>query len=483
MPGKCAISAGPMSIIGRAALGCNASSGTSGFWWPLNIVLTLITGGIRITFTPFPGAETEVWISINGGAYTLITTLGLNINTYDYLHDPGVDISVKLRSKIDTTVLNIPNTLAAADLSSGIVRVTWLDNNTEASLFELWANIAGGGFSLLATILPGVQLYDHNVGQGVNVIYKIRAKEGTLPIYSGYSSTVTITSQVWTSVPTVSTTAISALLAITASSGGNVTSDGGASVTARGVCWSLSANPTISDSKTSDGTGTGVFSSNLTGLSSNKTYHVRAYATNSIGTAYGADVQFTTTHLLYDTFTDTNGVRLKNHTMDIGAGWSEPNEPTGQWSISGNKAILSANGLWCQAVAEGGRADIDISIEVAMPAYANYAVGICFRFQDVSNYWALWISRTTNGTPKCSLYAFPGGTTNAVDITQEDNVTHILRLVVNGNDLKGYWNGVVGPQLTSTLLNDKTKHGLSQYMSNSPVYPNAPIDNFIADTL
>jgi len=96
--------------------------------------------------------------------------------------------------------------------------------------------------------------------------------------------------------PTVITMAISSITATTASSGGNVTSDGGASVTAKGVCWSTSTNPTTSDSHTSDGTGTGSFTSSITGLSAGTTYHVRAYATNSAGTGYGSDVTFKTSY-------------------------------------------------------------------------------------------------------------------------------------------------------------------------------------------
>jgi hypothetical protein len=73
-----------------------------------------------------------------------------------------------------------------------------------------------------------------------------------------------------------------------------VTSDGGASVTARGVCWSTSADPTTGDSTTSNGSGTGTFTSSITGLSPNTTYYVRAYATNSVNTSYGSEVSFTT---------------------------------------------------------------------------------------------------------------------------------------------------------------------------------------------
>jgi len=79
----------------------------------------------------------------------------------------------------------------------------------------------------------------------------------------------------------------------TAEGGGSVTDDGFADITARGVCYSQVENPTISDQKTSDGTGQGVFTSKLSQLAPGFTYHVRAYATNSVGTSYGSDVVFT----------------------------------------------------------------------------------------------------------------------------------------------------------------------------------------------
>jgi len=108
-------------------------------------------------------------------------------------------------------------------------------------------------------------------------------------------------------LPILSTTAASAITTTTASSGGNISSDGGGSNTARGVCWSTSQNPTIAlTTKTSDGTGTGSFSSNLTGLSPNTLYYVRAYATNSTGTAYGNQVSFTTASITNPVDVDGN---------------------------------------------------------------------------------------------------------------------------------------------------------------------------------
>jgi len=101
-----------------------------------------------------------------------------------------------------------------------------------------------------------------------------------------------------TDSPVVSTTAISSIAATTATSGGDVTSEGSSVVTTRGVCWSAAASPTIADSKTTDGTGVGVFTSSITGLTPGTLYHLRAYATNSNGTGYGEDVTFSTSSLI-----------------------------------------------------------------------------------------------------------------------------------------------------------------------------------------
>ena len=95
-------------------------------------------------------------------------------------------------------------------------------------------------------------------------------------------------------LPTVTTSSIGDITTNSAVCGGNVTSDGGSSVTAKGVCWSTAQNPTINSKKTNDGSGSGSYSSNLTNLSDNTKYYVRAYATNSKGTAYGETISFTT---------------------------------------------------------------------------------------------------------------------------------------------------------------------------------------------
>ncbi|MFN5830617.1 MAG: fibrobacter succinogenes major paralogous domain-containing protein, partial [Bacteroidota bacterium] len=88
---------------------------------------------------------------------------------------------------------------------------------------------------------------------------------------------------------------IGSITSSSASSGGNITNNGGTNVTQRGVVWSTNANPTTANSSTSNGIGNGSFASNLIGLTASTTYYVRAYAINSAGTSYGNQVSFTTT--------------------------------------------------------------------------------------------------------------------------------------------------------------------------------------------
>lgn len=116
---------------------------------------------------------------------------------------------------------------------------------------------------------------------------------------------------------------ISNITYTSADCGGTITSDGGAKVTERGVCWSTNQNPTISDNKTIDGNGEGSFASNLTNLTPLTTYYVRSYATNSKGTSYGNEISFSTMfgivfnpNLTYGTMTDIDGNLYK--TIQIG---------------------------------------------------------------------------------------------------------------------------------------------------------------------
>lgn len=130
----------------------------------------------------------------------------------------------------------------------------------------------------------------------------------------------------------------------TASSGGNITDNGGSTVTARGVVWNTSGNPTISDSKTIDGSGIGSYISNLTSLSPSTTYYVRAYATNNISTAYGNEQTFTTTALSLPA-TDIDGNTY--NTVQIGTQvWMSENLKTSRYRNGGSIPYVVGNTEW-----------------------------------------------------------------------------------------------------------------------------------------
>ena len=126
-----------------------------------------------------------------------------------------------------------------------------------------------------------------------------------------------------TDIPSLTTTLISSITTTSASSGGNITDDGGAEVTARGVCWGTAAKPEITGSKTSDGKGIGSFTSSITGLTPNTKYYVRAYATNSEGTAYGNEQTFTTNQVVGATVTTTKPSSITSTTAASGGNISD----------------------------------------------------------------------------------------------------------------------------------------------------------------
>jgi hypothetical protein len=99
-------------------------------------------------------------------------------------------------------------------------------------------------------------------------------------------------------IPTVTTATVSQVSQTTAVSGGSISDNGGSKVTARGICWSISQNPETSSDKTEDGSGDGSFISSMSGLTPNTKFYVRAYATNSEGTAYGNEITFTSAAVL-----------------------------------------------------------------------------------------------------------------------------------------------------------------------------------------
>lgn len=138
--------------------------------------------------------------------------------------------------------------------------------------------------------------------------------------------------------PIVTTAGITEITQTSAKSGGEIADNGGQPVTARGICWNTSNNPTITDDKTSDGEGDGAFISNLTGLDPGTLYYVRAYATNSEGTGYGSSISFTTGTVGFATI-------VINSVLDIA---SSSFMVKGEVTASGGGSVTSRGFCWSQ---------------------------------------------------------------------------------------------------------------------------------------
>jgi len=154
--------------------------------------------------------------------------------------------------------------------------------------------------------------------------------------------------------PFLTTFNITDITFTTAISGGIISSDGGSPITEKGVCWSTNENPTVKDDRTMDGAGTGNFTSDIVCLSFATTYYVRAYATNSAGTAYGNQQSFTTPgnnpiifnpDLEYGSVTDIEGNCYK--TIEIsGHTWMAENLRTSRYTDGSPIPKVNEKEVW-----------------------------------------------------------------------------------------------------------------------------------------
>lgn len=206
-----------------------------------------------------------VWIG-SGGPATFTNTFSQPVNDMVYnitASDPGEIITIT--TNLGTTSITYTDGTCPAGMSISGNVITCVSSN------------AGGRFLVHASSNFTSVTFSHNGGM------------------NGSTMTMCFDAVFESLGPTVTTAAISSITDNSAMSGGDVTNDGGATVTVRGVCWNTTGAPTTADDYTTDGTGLGTFTSSLTGLIPGTTYHVRAYATNSVGTGYGEELIFTTT--------------------------------------------------------------------------------------------------------------------------------------------------------------------------------------------
>jgi uncharacterized protein (TIGR02145 family) len=251
-------------------------------------------------------------------------------------------------------------------------------------------------------------------------------------------------------IPVLTTSVISNITLNGASSGGNITSNGGADITARGVVWSTSPNPTISlTTKTTDGVGVGTFTSNLISLIPNTTYYVRAYATNSAGTAYGNEVSFITVSIQLPVLTTT---AISNITLSTASSGGIITSDGGGtitargvvWSTSQNPTIAlttktidgSGSGIFNSSITS-----LAANTQYYVRAYATNSAGTAYGNQE----------NFTSPTATASLYpsntVFCNGTVTAiVDVT-------------NPNTGKTWMDRNLGASQVATSSSDAAAYG------------------------
>ena len=154
-----------------------------------------------------------------------------------------------------TTVVPVPPTnLIGTVASSTQINLTWTDNSTNETGFKIERRTGSENYAIVGNANADILTYsDTGLLPSTNYIYRIYSynSAGKSPTYSNE-----ITVKTTAVIATISTAAVSSITQTTAISGGTITNDGGATITARGVCWSTSANPTIAlATKTSDGSG------------------------------------------------------------------------------------------------------------------------------------------------------------------------------------------------------------------------------------
>lgn len=159
--------------------------------------------------------------------------------------------------------------------------VCWSTSNSSPSLSDSFSE-DGTGSGFFTSTITGL------AGCGTTVYIRAYATNSTGTGYGNLSSVTTGLS------PVVNTSAVSNIDFYSATCGGTIVDDGGCTLTDKGICWNYQPNPTISNNKISAGSGSEDFSLDITGLYANRTYYVKAYATNSKGTTYGPEVVFTT---------------------------------------------------------------------------------------------------------------------------------------------------------------------------------------------
>jgi uncharacterized protein (TIGR02145 family) len=323
-------------------------------WMKENLKTTKYNEGSNMIY---PGTDNNAWTNNTIGAYCWYNNDIANKATYGALYNWYAVNTGKLcpsgwHVPTDAEWTTLITYLGGDNIAGGKLKETgtthWGSPNTGASNLSDYMALPGGcrggdgifwvvgqyGNWWSSSIYSDSIAWSRAIGYiGTQVFRDSVANKG-----SGYAIRCILGASTQINLPNVSTSPVSNINQNTATSGGNVTSNGGGTITTRGVCWGTTSKPTIAlSTKTNDGNGSGIFISNITGLTSGTKYYVRAYASNSAGTAYGSEISFTTPSTVVIPTVSTAGLTCKTYTTY---------ESGGNVTSNGGAAVTARGVCW-----------------------------------------------------------------------------------------------------------------------------------------
>jgi len=383
------------------------------------------------TSNPTVSLDTKTIDGSDLGSFTSSIS-GLTVGTIYYLRAYATSsIGTTYGAEVSfSTILPTLSTTAISNITASTAtcggNVTAVGGGAVSSRGVCWSTTTNPNISLntKTTDASGAGIFTSSItGLSSATTYYVRAyATNNIGTAYGYEKTFSTLAN----FPIISTTTVSNITTTTASCDVNITSDEGSPIIARGVCWSTTSNPTISlNTKTNDGIGIGNFTSTISGLTIGKTYYLRAYATNSIGTTYGTEVNFSTgIGALYlggkIAYLDASGIHgfvCALADQSTGIIWS----PTSSLITNANNTVLETTGVY-GITKSGGRKNTDLII--ATFGTGSYAASIC--------------AALTTGGAKAGDWYLPS--------QDELNQLWINQTILGGFSSPSYWSSNEGGQ-------------------------------------
>ncbi len=378
-----------------------------------------------------------------------------------------------------------PSSLNATAVSTSQINLTWTDNSTNETGFKIERKSGTGNYTIVATTGDNVTSFQ-DIGLPSNTTYTYRVYSYNQVGNSlSYSNESTATTARQLSLPILTTLNITDISSTGATSGGEISDDGGSPVISRGIVWSTSPNPiTTLSTKTSDGNGTGNFISTLSNLTANTQYYVRAYAVNSIGVSYGNEISFTTKQnvniYVAGEETNSNGILVAKYWKNgIGINLSDGTKSAGASSIAvvGNDVYAAgyentSSGLTIAKYWKNG-----IAVNLTDGAYRARGESITINGNDI------YVAGYENSGSGISIAKY---WKNGIPITLSSTSSQANAVLINGNDVyivgwevdatgwpyAKYWKNGIAFNLSqgdSTVVHDAFFNGLDFYIVGTGV--------------